>query len=288
MIDFIGYRRIAFVISGILILIGIFQVWKRKGGNFGIDFRGGTLVQLGFKKEIKVEKIREILEKNGFKDTNIQEVIGSNSFIFRFPVVEKSENLGFKIEKVFKDIDPEVYIERIEMVGPVVGRYLIKLALKAFIFAFFGIIIYIGIRFKGTIWGVSAVIALLHDVFITFGLLNLVGCEISLVVVSGLLLLAGYSVNDTIVVYDRIRENLRLKGGKNLKETFNLSIRQTLSRTLITSITTLLVVLALFFFGGEVIHDFSITLLFGIIIGTYSSIFIASPIVWGFLEKGGR
>ena len=288
MIDFIGYRRIAFVISGVLIFIGIFQVWKKKGGNFGIDFRGGTLVQLRFKKEIKVEKIREVLEKNGFKDTNIQEVIGSNSFIFRFPVMEKSEDLSFRIENLFKEIDPDVIIERIEMVGPVVGKYLIKLALKAFIFAFLGIIVYIGIRFKGTIWGVSAVIALVHDVFITFGLLNLVGCEISLVVVSGLLLLAGYSVNDTIVVYDRIRENLRLKGGKDLKEIFNLSIRQTLSRTLITSITTLLVVLALFFFGGEVIHDFSITLLFGIIIGTYSSIFIASPIVWSFLEKEGR
>jgi len=289
-IDFLGKRRLAFLFSGSLIIIGLFAVISKRGGNFGIDFTGGTIVQIKFKKKVNVERLRKAISPLGWKDINIQEFVGSSSFVFRLPVLEKGDEAAYKIEEAFKKIDPDIVLERVEMVGPVVGKYLVKLALKAFIFAFIGIIIYIGIRFKGTVWGIAAVIALIHDVFITFGLLNVFNIEISLVVVSALLLLAGYSVNDTIVVYDRIRENLKLRRGKDLKEVFNISITQTLSRTLITSITTLLVVLALFFFGGEIIHDFSFALLIGIIIGTYSSIFIASPLVfaWQFGKRGNR
>ncbi|MFN3967222.1 MAG: protein translocase subunit SecF, partial [Endomicrobiia bacterium] len=170
-------------------------------------------------------------------------------------------------------------IERTEFVGPSIGRHLTKRAIYAILLSLLGIIIYVGIRFKSTVWGVSGVVALAHDVFITIGLFSVLNKEINLTVIAALLTLAGYSINDTIVIFDRIRENLSLLRKEPLEKIINTSINQTLSRTIITSLTTELVVIALFFFGGKVIHDFSLAFLFGCIIGTYSSIFVASPMV---------
>lgn len=163
-----------------------------------------------------------------------------------------------------------------------------KKAIYSFVFAFLGIIVYVAWRFKGGVWGAAGVIALIHDVFITFGILSLMGKEITLVIVAALLTLAGYSINDTIVVYDRIRDDMKLYFKRPLIEIFNMSINETLSRTIVTSFTTMFVVLALFFKGGTVIHDFAITLIIGIVVGTYSSIFVASPIVYIQLSGKGK
>jgi preprotein translocase SecF subunit len=168
-------------------------------------------------------------------------------------------------------------------VGPRIGKYLTNRALLAIILSLSGIIIYVAFRFKSPVWGISAVIALLHDVFIVLGLFCIFDKEITLTVIAAVLTLAGYSVNDTIVIFDRIRENLSLMRKETLNKIINTSINQTLSRTAITSLTTEFVLLSLFFLGGEVIHDFSFVLLFGVVIGTYSSIFIASPIVYEFM-----
>ena len=171
-------------------------------------------------------------------------------------------------------------IERFEMVGPVVGKFLKKAAISAFGGALLGIILYVALRFKGSVWGLAAVAAIIHDVIITFGILAALGTSVDLIVVTSLLFIAGYSVNDTIVIYDRIRENLRRAQRQKTSGIFNISITQTLSRTLITSLTTAAVIVCLLVFGGEIIHSFALSLLIGIIVGTYSSIFIASPLVY--------
>ncbi|MEA3506896.1 MAG: protein translocase subunit SecF, partial [Elusimicrobiota bacterium] len=193
-------------------------------------------------------------------------------------------------EKVTAALDehmPESNYEvlRTEMIGPAVGTLLREQAVKAFVFAFLAIILCVAWRFKGGIWGLAAVLALVHDVVITFGVLNYLGVTVNLSVIAALLTLAGYSINDTIVVYDRIRENIRIHFNDPLGEVINRSINETLSRTIVTSGTTLVVVLALFFKGGEVLYGFSLTLFVGIIIGTYSSIFIASPLVYLWKSK---
>jgi len=170
----------------------------------------------------------------------------------------------------------------------VIGEYLKKRGIKAFLFAFLGIIIYVAWRFVGGIWGIAGVAALIHDVFITFGILTILGKEITLQIVAALLTLAGYSINDTIVVYDRIRENIRLHYKKPLAELIDLSINETLSRTMMTGMTTLLALLAILFFGGPVIRDFSLTIFIGMFIGTYSSIYVASPLVYEWKRKRSK
>ncbi len=275
---FIELRKIAFLISGSLIAFALFNIFGRKI-NWGIDFTGGTVVQVRFEKNENIAQIRKSLRK---LNPVIQEFPKTNSFILKFSRSLNLTDLHKKLMDIFSKDMPKnpAKIERFEMVGPVVGKFLIKAALYAFLGALFGIIVYVAIRFKGNVWGLAAVIALIHDITITFGIMCFTGRSIDLIIVTGLLFIAGYSVNDTIVIYDRIRENLKKAERKKTSEIFNVSITQTLSRTIITSLTTLLVVLALFLFGGQIIHDFSLTLLIGIIIGTYSSIFIASPLVY--------
>lgn len=282
-IDFLKYRRSTFAVSVILIILGVYFIFFGNGPNWGIDFTGGSLVQLGFSQPVTSSEIRDALSKHGMGSSLFQTFSRSNEVIIR--VQEEKEDpikISNELVRIFSEEmpDQEIEVSRNEMVGPLVGEYLKKQAILAFSLAFLGIILYVGWRFKGGIWGLAGVIALIHDVFITFSVLVLMGKEITLIVVVALLLLAGYSINDTIVIYDRIRENMRIFYKKPLYETFNLSINGTLSRTVITSSTTLFVVLSLFFFGGEVIHDFSFALIIGIIIGTYSSVFIASPIVF--------
>ena len=278
-IGFIEFRKKAFLISGAIVLFASYNIFFGKI-NWGIDFTGGTIAHIKFEKNLVITDLREALAE--YKPV-IQEFSGESSYILKFSQSEEEQNLSAEIKDKLKEKFPEneVTIVRFEMVGPVVGKFLINAALYAFMGALFGIIFYVALRFKGSIWGIAAVIALIHDMVITFGILCFSGVTVDLIVITGLLFIAGYSVNDTIVIYDRIRENLKNFERKKTSEIFNDSIKQTLSRTLITSLTTAIVVLCLFFLGGEIIHNFAGAILIGIVIGTYSSIFIASPLVYG-------
>ncbi|MGM0441630.1 MAG: protein translocase subunit SecF [Elusimicrobiota bacterium] len=283
-IDFLSKRKVAFFVSVLLVILSIIHV-ALKSPNWGIDFTGGSLVHIKFEKAPSSGDLRNILEKEGFVDNNIQQFKNEQIAIIR--VRSQEDGVVDKIEQSFRKNleDKEFTVLRSETVGPAVGGYLREKAIKAFLFAFLGIIIYVAWRFKGGVWGLAAVIALIHDVIITFGVLSFTGVTINLPVVAALLTLAGYSINDSIVVYDRIRENRKLKYKSSFFDVINISINDTLSRTIVTSGTTLVVVLALFFKGGEVLHGFSVALLSGIIVGTYSSVYVASPLVYAWQSK---
>jgi len=284
-IDFVGKRRIAFLISGILILIGIISMIARGGLNYGIDFTGGLVVQMHFVSEVKLDEIRNVMDGIGMGNSIIQTFGDENEFLIRV-VGAPTENVESEAEKSRliettireKFAAQGVTIRRIEMVGPQIGSELRTSALLAIAGASAGILLYIAFRFE-FLYGVAVVVALLHDVLITVGFFSIFNKEINLTVVAALLTLVGYSLNDTIVVFDRIRENLRLTRKQKIEDVINLSVNQTLNRTLLTALTTLIVIVGLFFFGGEVIHVFSLALLIGIISGTYSTVYIAAPIL---------
>ena len=276
--DFMGQIKAAMIISGIVILIGLGSVVFSGGLKYGIDFAGGTLVQLQFKNPPDIEVIRDGLKTIGLGESTIQEFGSKKDILIRVErSEEKLEAVGAMVKRSLsgKFNSDEIIVERVEMVGPKVGRDLREKALLSILYAIIGIVIYISWRFEFQ-YAIAAIIALMHDVLVTMGAFSILDKEFTLVIVAAFLTIIGYSLNDTIVVFDRIRENLRRKGKLSLSEIINSSINQTLSRTLLTSGTTLLVVLALFFFGGEIIHDFSFALLVGVFVGTYSSIFIAS------------
>ena len=276
--DFMGKIKGAMVLSGIVILIGLGSIAISGGLKYGIDFAGGTLVQLHFKSPPDIEVIRDGLKTIGLGESTIQEFGSKKDILIRVErSEEKLEAVGAMIKRSLSgefNID-EITLERVEMVGPKVGRDLREKALLSIIYAIIGIVIYISWRFEFQ-YAIAAIIALIHDVLVTMGAFSIFDKEFTLVIIAAFLTIIGYSLNDTIVVFDRIRENLRRRGKSSLSEIINSSINQTLSRTLLTSGTTLLVVVALFFFGGEIIHDFSFALLVGVFVGTYSSIFIAS------------
>ncbi|MFH1540326.1 MAG: protein translocase subunit SecF [Elusimicrobiota bacterium] len=278
--DFVGKRNIFFVISGSLILISILSIFFHKGLNFGIDFTGGTLVQLKFSQHVQLSDIRSTLSKNGI-NCELQDFPQQNSIIIR---VKKGadESIAKKIQDIFKlDISNNSFeLERTEYVGPTIGKHLVNQAFFALFWSFVGIIVYVAFRFKSGIWGFAGVIAIMHDVFITVGLFSILNREVSITIIAALLTLAGYSINDTIVIFDRMRENIRIYRKESLYELINRSVNETLSRSIITSLTVFLVLLSLFFLGGEVIHGFSLVLLLGVVIGSYSTIFVAAPIVY--------
>jgi len=245
---------------------------------YGIDFAGGTLIQLQFKTPPDIEVIRDGLKTISLGESTIQEFGSKRDILIRIQrSEEKLEAVGSKVRNSLggKFNKEDITIERVEMVGPKVGRDLREKALLSILYAIIGIVIYISWRFELQ-YAVAAIIALVHDVLVTLGAFSILDKEFTLVIIAAFLAIIGYSLNDTIVVFDRIRENLRRRGKNTLVQIINASINQTLSRTLLTSGTTLMVVVALFFFGGEIIHDFSFALLVGILVGTYSSIFIAS------------
>ncbi|MBN2406764.1 MAG: protein translocase subunit SecF [Elusimicrobia bacterium] len=285
-IDFLKISRAAIIASVVLSVLSVVMLFV-KSPNWGIDFTGGLLVHVRFQGRPDIGNLRNMLAESGIDNSSIQSFRKSQVVIIKVKSLQEDKNVADRIEEIIRNGMPSMNFEvlRSEMVGPAVGSYLKEKAVKAFIFAFMGMIIYVAWRFKGGVWGFAAVIALIHDVIVTFGILNLMNVAIDLPVVAALLTLAGYSINDSIVVYDRIRENIRLYYKKPLGEIINLSINSTLSRTIITSGTTLMVVLALFLKGGEVLYGFSTTLLFGIVIGTYSSIFVASPLVYAWQKK---
>ena len=276
--DFMGKIKMTMTISGLVILIGLGSVALSGGLKYGIDFAGGTLIQLQFKTPPDIEVIRDGLKTISLGESTIQEFGSKRDILIRIQrSEEKLEAVGSKVRNSLggKFNKEDITIERVEMVGPKVGRDLREKALLSILYAIIGIVIYISWRFEVQ-YAVAAIIALVHDVLVTLGAFSILDKEFTLVIVAAFLAIIGYSLYDTIVVFDRIRENLRRRGKNTLVQSVNASINQTLSRTLLTSGTTLMVVVALFFFGGEIIHDFSFALLVGILVGTYSSIFIAS------------
>jgi len=278
--DFMGNRKYGALFSFTLIMIGVISLILRGGPNYGIDFKGGTTIRLKFEKPIEVGKIRGILSNIGFGNSEIKKIGEENELLIR---VQQQAEIGEVSDLIINEINSKMQDNRSELrerdtVGPRIGNELRKSMIWAVFVAMGLILIYISWRFEYT-FAMGAVIALFHDVIITLGAFSVLNLEISLAVVAAFLTIVGYSLNDTIVVFDRIRENLKILRRESYEKIVNVSINQTLSRTILTSFTTLVVVAVLYFFGGEVIHDFAFALLVGIIIGTYSSIFIASPIV---------
>ena len=281
-IDFLGFKRLAAIISGILILAGIVSIVAHNGLKYGIDFRGGTNVQIQFSTPPNLDQLRNFFAENGMKNVVLQTFgdLADHEILLGLPLnspLGTGENLTSELRKILEPQHPKLEIRRIETIGPKVGDELKISAVKAILIALGLVLLYITIRFQ---WrqGVSAIVALVHDVLVVVGMFSIFDKEFSLTVVAALLTVVGYSLNDTIVVFDRIRENQGKYRKKSFEETINLSITETLSRTLITSGTTLFVVLAIFLLGGEIIHDFAFALLVGVLIGTYSSIYVASPL----------
>ena len=281
-IDFLGKRKIGFVFSGLLITIGVVSIVWHGGLHYNIDFTGGTLVQLKFDKEVQIEDVRQALSSQGIGDAEIKHFGAPNELVIRTGVEETAGELSGRFESIIRSALPDnpFVEERLEKVGPKIGKELIVDAVSAIFWAIVLILFYVMWRFEFR-FALGAILALIHDVTITLGVFSLLDIEISAPIIAAVLTIVGYSLNDTIVVFDRIRENLKVKQKEAsvFLSIVNRSLNETLSRTIITSFTTLLVVVILFFFGGEVLRSFAFALIVGIIIGTYSSIFIASPFV---------
>jgi len=287
--DFVGKRKTFFAISGGLILIAILSLCIR-GMNMGLDFTGGTLMQVHFEKFISTGDLRAALVKNNV-EASIQSFSDSDSFQIKVKGAQTDVNAeADKITNALHETvkDNKFTVEKLDYVGPVVGKDLSRKAIFAIVLSMMGIILYVAFRFSNPIWGGCGVIALFHDVLIALGALSLTGREIDLVVVAALLTLVGYSINDTVVIFDRMRENLRTFPKMPLGELINVSLNETLSRTVITSITVFMVVLILFLFGGDVINNFAFTMLIGTICGTYSTIAIAVPLVYTWANPGKK
>jgi len=286
-INFLGKGFIACMCSLALLLIGAGAFYLRGEKNFGVDFRGGDLITLSAPGKIDIGQVRQALQPIGFADASIQEStqVGKSYITIRTPL-----NTSDKVEKQIMQTLPSVgfHVEGSERVGALVGGELAKSSLIALGLGILGILIFVTFRFELS-FAVGAIVALLHDVLMTVGVFALLGRELTLTMVGAVLTIAGYSINDTIVVYDRIREGLASGRRGTIEEIMNSSINQTLSRTILTSTVTLIPILCLFFFGGAVLRDFSLAIIIGVVVGTYSSIFIASPIVlWWTRARGGR
>lgn len=276
-INFMSKRLLAAAFSIILVLASLGSL-AVQGLSFGIDFTGGTMIELGYQEQADLNKLRQDLAEGGYPDATVQNFGSIHDVLIRLPVIETlnmAELSNDVVSMLQSKHETEIDVRRVEFVGPQVGDELTEQGGLAMLYALIGILIYVSLRFEYR-FAIGSVVALIHDVVITLGFFSLTRIEFDLTVLAAILAIIGYSLNDTIVVFDRIRETfLKVRKGTS-QEIVNRALNDTLSRTLMTSLTTLLVVLALFMFGGEVIHAFSIALLFGIIIGTYSSIYIAS------------
>lgn len=300
-IDFLGKRRIALILSGVLVVAGLLAVFVR-GFNFGIEFTGGTLVEVEYDQSVTISDVRATLDAAGFGDAVVQYFGTSRDIAIRLPVRGEAdsaqissgvlaalrapynetlaEGAGGRVQQCLRDgsvLDCRVQMRRIEFIGPQFGQELAEDGGLALLAALFMILLYVAFRFEWK-FAIGAVVALCHDVVFTLGLFSILQLEFNQPVLAALLAVIGYSLNDTIVVFDRMRENFRKMRKGSSSAIMNRSINQTLRRTLLTSLTTLLVLFALFFLGGEVIHGFATALIVGILVGTYSSIFVASPI----------
>ncbi|MEH6395361.1 protein translocase subunit SecF [Pseudoalteromonas sp.] len=278
-LGFMSLRKVAMTISTLLILASMASIFV-KGLNFGLDFTGGTAVEVGFSQPADLKKVRAALAENGFADASVQLFGSSQEILVRLaPRGDdvKAEVIGNQVIETLKKADDSVVMRRIEFVGPSVGEDLKEQGGLAMLTALICILIYVAFRFEWR-FAVGAVAALVHDVVITLGLFSVLGLEFDLTILAAILAVIGYSLNDTIVVSDRIRENFRKVRIDDTIEIIDISLTQTLNRTLVTSITTILVLIALFAWGGQTIHGFATALLFGVFIGTYSSIYVASAV----------
>lgn len=280
--DFIGKRRWAYLISIVVTLAGLGHIAWQGGLRYGIDFSGGTLAQVRFQQTTTVDAVRKALDRVSLGDSIIQRFGDAQEYLIRVPAaIGAVEETSKKIEQGLREAGlPGFEVRRLEFVGPQVGRDLQMQAIYAVLAGMAGILIYTALRFdfRG---GVAAILALLHDVLVALAAISLTNREMSLPVLAALLTIVGYSINDTIVVFDRIRETRGrgLRKGENLADVINTAINQTLSRTILTSLTVFLVVAILYAAGGEVLRDFAFALLVGVVTGTYSSVFVAAPII---------
>jgi preprotein translocase subunit SecF len=276
-VDFLTHRRIAMALSLLVILVGIGSLVAHGGPKYSIDFTGGSLIQVQFTEPVPADAVREVLATEGLGQAEIVRFGAPNETLVRLPETGDA-TADERVKEALRERWPNLDLRREETVGPKIGGELRSAAFQAIILALALILVYITIRFEFR-FAVAAIVALVHDVLITLGAFSLAGHEISLAVIAAFLTIVGYSLNDTIVVFDRIRENLRVPAGRGYMEMLNRSINQSLSRTIITSSTTIVVVVILLLFGGEVLRDFSFALTVGVVVGTYSSIFVATPLL---------
>jgi len=278
--NFVRMMKPAVILSLAVIIIGIASLIWHGGPNYGIDFAGGTLIQIKFQNEIPADKIRAAFKSIGFEGSVIQNYGPKEVIVRTADTGTDTKGLTSRVDEALSAaFGKGAYeVRRIEMVGPKVGKDLTRKAILAIIFSWIGILVYVGVRFEFR-YALGGIIALIHDVLVTIAFLSLFDKEFDLNIVAALLTIIGYSINDTIVIFDRIRENARKNTRQSLNDIINASVNQTLSRTILTSLTVFVVLVVLFFFGGAVIHDFTFALLVGTVAGVYSTVFIASPIV---------
>jgi len=290
-IDWLGKRKLFLAISGSVMLLGLISL-VAKGGfvkNYGVDFKGGTKIQARFQQKPDIEKIRQVLRDSG-ADSQLQERVGTNEVIIEFQgakAEDASAGRGVILNALNKGFPGQFEILSATSIGPKVGDELKRQAVFATLYALGGMLVYIAFRFEW-IYGAAAVFAVFHDTLVTLGLFSIFNREINLTVIAALLTLVGYSMNDTIVVFDRVRENLKIRRRDDLQTIMNDSINQTLSRTILSSGLTFITVVALFIFGGEVINHFAFAMVIGILVGTYSSVAIAAPLVLIYTNIRGR
>ena len=292
-INFMGKTKIAALLSTVMILAGVISMVLNGGPKLSIDFKGGTLIAVNFTESIDIEKVRSELKSVSidgqifnFSNAEIKHFGDNSNIAIRIASIDEepeqfSKKITEKLASIFPDLvpeDKENFILSLEKVGPKVGAELSSNALMAILSALALILVYVSIRFEFK-YAIGAIAALTHDVLITLGVFSILNYEVSLAVIAAFLTIVGYSLNDTIVIFDRVRENVKALKNVQMKSVINRSINESLSRTIVTSLTTFFVVLVLFLIGGEVIHTFSFAMMVGVMIGTYSSIFVASPVV---------
>ena len=280
--DFIGKKKFTIWVSTIAILLSLGSIFFHNGLKYGVDFAGGILIQIRFSQAVDISEVRKAVEAMGSKDAMVQNFGGENEFLIRVEktaedLEEMSKKIQASLQERFKGKTLE--IRRVEVVGPKVGKDLKTKAIWAVSLSFAAILIFVAWRFKQVSFGLGGIAALVHDIIITYGAISIAGLEYSLPLMAVILTIIGFSINDTIVIFDRVRENVKKMRKESLETVFNVSINETLGRTILTSCTLMMVVLILFFFGGAVIHDFAFTLIVGLISGTYSTIYVASPVV---------
>ncbi len=282
-IDFMGIKKYAFAFSGVLVLLGLVGVAQiyRGHANLGIDLAGGTSIQLKFRNPVSMDRVRQLLAGAGHGEANLQEVPGENILIIKVRAKGGEEKMvSDQVVTLLRQTFPDnpATVDSVAEIGPAIGRKLRSDAILALAVSALAIIVYLAWRFEFK-FGVAAAIATFHDVAVLVGIFYLLGKEMDLLFITALLTIGGYSLTDTVVVFDRIRENIRLRKKTTFSDTINLSVNEVLSRTVVTSLTVFLTCLALLFFGGAVLKEFALALTIGVIVGTYSSVFVASPIV---------
>ncbi|MDD5108885.1 MAG: protein translocase subunit SecF [Candidatus Omnitrophica bacterium] len=285
-IDFISKRKIFYALSIGITVVGLASFFMKGNKAYGIDFSGGQLQEYMFKSAPSVDKVRKILDEINLKNASIQQFKDNPNVLLIRTSEDKNKMLTEKLAQSFPE--DNIQVLRIERVGPVAGKHLRDKAVLALVWSLAGILIYVAFRFKHFNFAIAGIIALLHDVLVALGVLSLTGKQIDLLSVTAFLTIAGYSINDTIVVYDRVRENAKLYRKLNPYELINLSVNQCLGRTILTTGVTLLCVLAIFLYGGEILGNFSFALLIGFFCGAYSTVYIASPLVLAWSRKGSK